>query len=178
MSAENQQERLRKSEQRKWFLAGLIEGEGSVCVSIKAHPTAKFGYYVDPEFFLYQNKNCKSLLEIAKDLFKSGRIYPKPGNESVLVYAIASRRTIAEKVLPFLQRYMTYSAKRDIYLKFGEIVDAMEKGEHRSAQGLFRIVEKAYEMNSHSKGKDRKRALEEIKRRILRDYTPDPQSAE
>ena len=43
-AAENQQERLSISEKKCWFLAGLIEGEGSLCASIKAHKPSRFGY--------------------------------------------------------------------------------------------------------------------------------------
>lgn len=70
MGGVNQQERLSITEAKKWFLAGFIEGEGSLVVSIKEHPSAKFGYYVDPEFFIYQHKNGKSILELAKKYSK------------------------------------------------------------------------------------------------------------
>ena len=153
MIADNQQERLSQLERYKWFLAGIIEGEGSVCVSIKQHPTAKFGYYVDPEFFIYQSKNCRYLLDLALDFFKTGRIFPKPGNTGVLVYAISDRRSISEKVIPFLRNYMQFSAKKEVYSIFAEIVEAMEQGKHRSALGLIEIVEKAYRMNPNTKGK-------------------------
>jgi hypothetical protein len=83
--ADNQQERLSVAEQKRWFLAGLIEGEGSLCVSIKRHETSRFGYLVDPEFFLYQHESRRVLLELATEIFRTGRIAPKPGNEVVLV---------------------------------------------------------------------------------------------
>jgi len=52
MGGANQQERLlTHEEQKRWFLAGLFEGEGSLCVSIKEHPTARFGYLIDPRVF-------------------------------------------------------------------------------------------------------------------------------
>src|SRR5437764_71703 len=79
MTATNQQESLSITEQQKWFLAGFIEGEGSVCVSIKEHPTARFGYYVDPEFFLYQHRAYPQMLELTKRMFGSGRIFSKTG---------------------------------------------------------------------------------------------------
>ena len=69
MSAGNQQERLSSEEEKRWFLAGLIEGEGSCTISIKQHATAKFGFYVDPEFFIYQHKNRRAVLELAIDVF-------------------------------------------------------------------------------------------------------------
>ena len=173
MVADNQQERLSVAEQQKWFLAGLIEGEGSVCVSIKSHPTARFGFYVDPEFFIYQIRDYRSLLDLAKRVFGTGRIRPKPGNERVLVYSIESRRSLAEKVLPFLERYMVHSARRVVYKRFCSIVRAMERKEHHSRNGMIRIVEMAYALNPAAKGKGRKRPLQKVIDRILRDYTPD-----
>jgi hypothetical protein len=174
MTADNQQERLHITEQLKWFLAGLIEGDGSVSVSIKAHPSAKFGYYVDPEFFLYQVRENKGVLELARRVFGTGHIRPKRGNERVLVYSIECRRSLAEKLLPFLRKYMLYSPRRAMYERFSAIVEAMERKEHHTQYGMKRIVEEAYALNPTAKSKGRKRPLSEVVSRILRDYTPDP----
>jgi LAGLIDADG endonuclease len=173
MTAAYQQERLSLTEQQRWFLAGFIEGEGSVCVSIQQHPTAQFGYYVDPEFFLYQHRDYPQLLELARAMFGTGSIFPKQGNERVLVYGIANRRSIAEKVVPFLRFYMAFAPRKPVYDRFCEIVEAMERKEHHTAQGMARIVEKAYALNPVAKGKARKRTLQQVLDRILRDYTPD-----
>jgi hypothetical protein len=178
MTAANQQERLSFTERQKWFLAGFVEGEGSVCVSIKQHPTARFGFYVHPEFFLYQYRGYPQMLELARAMFRSGRIFPKPGNERVLVYAVASRRAIAEMVIPFLRAYMVFAPRNAIYNGFCEIVEAMERLEHHTPQGMVRIVEKAYTLNPVSKGKARKRSLQDVIDRILRDYTPDSGATE
>ncbi len=169
-SAANQQESLLTHEQRCWFLAGLIEGEGSLCVSIKEHKPSRFGYLVDPEFFIYQHRIRRGLLELAQSIFETGRILPKQGNEVVLVFSIVSRRMIVEKVLPFYERYMAFSCKKRDYQLFREIVIAMEAKRHLDPHGLVEIVEKAYQMNLE--GKQRKRPIGEVVGRILRDYTP------
>jgi LAGLIDADG endonuclease len=170
-AAENQQERLLTCEQRCWFLAGLIEGEGSLCVSIKEHKPSRFGYLVDPEFFIYQHKIRRGLLELAGSVFETGRINPKHGNEDVLVYSIVSRRLIVQRVLPFYERYMAFSCKKRDFQLFREIVMSMESKRHLDRHGLVEIVEKAYRMNLE--GKQRKRPIQEVIGRILRDYTPD-----
>ena len=169
-AAENQQERLSVQERKCWFLAGLIEGEGSLCVSIKNHKPSRFGYLVDPEFFIYQHKNRRGLLELAYEVFDTGRITPKVGNEDVLVYSIVSRRLLIERVLPFYERYMAFSFKTRDYHLFREIVMAMECKRHRDPHGLVEIVRMAYQMNME--GKQRKRSIDEVIGRILRDYTP------
>jgi hypothetical protein len=179
MGGANQQERLTIAETKKWFLAGCIEGEGSLCVSVKHHPVSKFGFLVDPEFFLYQHRSGIGMLELAKEVFGTGRILPKVGNEGVLVFSIVSRRTLKERVIPFFDKYMVFSSKREIHLRFKEIVEAMEdRKEHLTPDGLIRIVEKAYAMNPASKGKERKRPLQEVIDRILRGHTPDTPTGE
>ena len=178
MNADNQQERLQITEELKWFLAGLIEGEGSLCISLKSHPTAKFGYYIDPEFFIYQHKSAGELLERAKTFFGTGTITPKPGNEDVLVFRILSRRSIIEKVIPFYEKYMRYGSgiKHRNFLMFKEAALALENKVHSTIQGALRLVDLAYSIN-HA-GKQRKRSKEEVISRILRDYTPNSASKE
>src|SRR5574342_1107628 len=175
MTAVNQQERLSITQELKYYLAGFIEGEGSVTVSIKEHPTVKHRLHLDPEFFLYQHKAGVKNLELAKEVFGTGRIFPKQGSENVLVFSITSRRSLYEKVIPFFEKYMIFSAKWETFEKFREIVVAMEEmKEHHTTEGLIRLVKLAYQMNPYSKGKERKRTLQEVIDRILRDYTPEP----
>jgi len=176
MSAVNQQERLSSEEQKRWFLAGLIEGEGSVTISIKKHDSSKFGFLVDPEFFIYQHRARRSVLELAQEIFGTGRIYPKQGNEAVLVYAITSTKIILEKVLPFLKQYMPYSARREDYAKYAECLSLFQKKAHFTRAGLTRIVTLAYQMNHQ--GKQRQRPLEVVLDRILRGHMPDAMQVE
>ena len=173
MGRANQQERLSKIEATKYFLAGFIEGEGSFSVSIKRHDGAKYGYVIDPEFFVYQHESGRELLEMAKEIFGTGRIYPKPGNEKVLVFCIDSRRNLRERVKPFVEKYLLpFSSKRKTIEKFFKIVEALENKVHHTPEGFAKIVKMAYQMNPHSKGKPRKRSIEEILERILRGHTP------
>lgn len=168
--AGNQQERLPNEERRFWFLAGLVEGEGSVCLNIKRHPTVWSGYYVQPAFFLYQHRSRSALLEMAREYFGSGRIPPKPGNEDVLVYSIHSRRAISSKVVPFLEKCKALSARSADYEKFIAAVRLFEAGLHKDPWGLALIVDIAYAMNMG--GKQRRIPREKILGRILRGHTP------
>ena len=90
-----------------------------------------------------------------------------------MVFAITCRRSLKEKVIPFLEKYMIFSSKKEEIRRFKEIIDALESKEHLRPEGMIRIVEKAYAMNSAGKGKKRSRSLKEIVERILRDHTPD-----
>src|ERR1700744_3798940 len=110
-SAANQQESLSIHEKKCWFLAGLIEGEGSLCLSIKKHESFKFGYLVQAEFFIYQHQIRRGLLELAKEVFDTGKIRSKPGNEIVLVYSITKSSLDFGEGAAILERYMAFSFK-------------------------------------------------------------------
>ena len=142
-----------------------------MCISIKKHPTAAYGFLVDPEFFVYQHRIRRQLLELVREYFGTGRINPKPGNTDVLVYSITSRRSISELVIPFFDRYMAYSSRRADILRFKEALQLYEDGAHRTRNGLVRIVRLAYSMNHD--GKQRRRPLQDVIDRILRGHTPD-----
>ena len=172
--AVNQQERLSSEECRAWFLAGLVEGEGSVCVGIHRNAARPFGYYVQPELRIYQHRSRRELLELAHEYFGAGRIRPKPGNRDVLVYSIISRAVIVERVLPFFADYMQYSARTTDYEKFAAVVRMLEAGVHHVPAGLALIVEIAYSMNMA--GKQRRTPREVILDRILRGHMPDAPS--
>jgi hypothetical protein len=140
-----------------------------VCVSVKRHPTAAFGYFVQPEFFLYQHRNRRRLLEMAAEEFGSGTIFPKSGNEDVLVLKIGHRQVLRDAVVPFLQRYMRFSARVADYEIFAIAVDLVCQGRHRTRDGLVELVELAYTINGN--GKNRRTPQNEILDRILRGHT-------
>jgi hypothetical protein len=102
MGGVDPQERLSGTEAQRWFLAGFIEGEGSLCVAVKQLATARFGFVLDPEFSLYQHETGRALLELARQVFGAGRIRPKPGAPHVLVFSIETRCGLRQRVIPFL----------------------------------------------------------------------------
>jgi len=170
MGADNQQERL-PSKAQKWFVAGLIEGEASFHVGIKRHPTAPYGYFIDPAFFCYQHKCRRRLLEMVREtLGAGGAIRPKQGNEDVLILQVSSRKKIAEKLIPFFDKYyLPFSSRRKDYLAFKRITLMLLKGVHRNPQGLAKIVKIAHSTNRE--GRYRRIPLKAVLDRILRGHT-------
>ena len=140
-----------------------------MCISLKRHPTAAFGYFVQPEFFLYQHRNRRRLLELAAEEFGSGSIFPKPGNETVLVLKITDRQVLRDRVVPFLQDYMRFSARVVDYGIFASAVDLVCQGRQRRLEGIVELVELAYTINGH--GKNRRVPKSEVLDRILRGHT-------
>ena len=171
MNTDNQQERL-FTEAKKWFVAGLIEGEGSFCIGIKKHPTAPYGYFIDPMFFFYQHKKRRAMVEMVREtLGNVGKIKPKPGNEDVLVFQISSRRTIVEKLIPFFDKYLKFSVRKDDYEAFKKATLMLLEGKHHTQEGMLELVNLAYK--TCQEGKYRRIPKEAIVNRILRGHTSD-----
>jgi len=53
------------------YLAGFIEGEGSVNAGIKKNQTSQFGLYIDPEFSVTQHINGISNLYLILSFFSN-----------------------------------------------------------------------------------------------------------
>jgi hypothetical protein len=89
------------------YLAGFVEGEGSLSVGAKKNTTSKFKVYIDPEFNITQHINGFANLYLALCFFKAGRIRHKKGSNATLVYTIDNRLTLRQKVFPFYQKYLS-----------------------------------------------------------------------
>ena len=157
----------------KFFLAGFIEGEGSLCISVKKQDTSRFGYVIDPEFFLYQHESGKPILERSKELFRSGSVFLKSGSKSVYVYSVSNRKAILEKIIPYFKKYvLPFSCKFTFFNTFSYIVESLENKKHYELGGFLELLELVYTLNPNSKGRHEKTDFEILKSNILRDYTP------
>ena len=149
MSADNQQERPLDP----WFITGWFDGEGCFSVSVHRHPSARFGWIVDPVVQTYQHKDSENILKRIGDYFRTGRIRPKGPNSNVLTFSIESRRTIQEKVFPHFRKYPLQSRKAQDFELFQQVVEALERKEHKTIEGLSSIIKLAFKMNPHGKNR-------------------------
>lgn len=117
----------------KFFIAGFIEGEGSINVSCKKHKNATFGLLLDPEFSITQHINGVQNLYNAMAIFQAGRIRHKTGSAATLVLTIDNRLTIEEKVFPFWENYIKpYCShyKQNRFCKFKKLMSLFKTGCH------------------------------------------------
>ena len=157
MKRDNQQERVLTPE----YLAGFIDGEGCFSVTIHPHPSAKWGWLIDPDFTINQHKKSREFLERIQKYFGCGKIYEKsPDKSNVLTYTIYSRRSIYEKVIPFIDAHPLISNKRCDYEKFRIIIEALMDKKHHTLDGFQEIVKIAFSMNEQ--GRQRKYSLQDV----------------
>jgi len=89
------------NEFEKFYLAGFLEGEGSISVGAKKGPKTKFGAYLDPAFHVAQHINGSKHLFQCLCFFRTGRIRHKAGSNATLVFEIETRKSLQDKIVPF-----------------------------------------------------------------------------
>ena len=144
------------------YVSGFVDGEGCFSVSIRPHPTVRYGSrcVIGPVFQIYQHHDDLELLEKLQEFFDCGRITSKGPTSNVMTYAVSGRRDLIERIIPFFERHPLNSSKHEDFLKFKTIVYAMDRKEHRTDEGFRRIVELAFSMNK--RGKQRRYKLEDL----------------
>lgn len=150
---------FKKQKYLAYYLLGLIDGEGCFSVAVKKQEGTRFGWVLDPVFHITQHKSAKAVLELAKEYFHCGRIIPKPGQEDTLQFIVENRKQIAQKIIPFLNKYKPIIKARDFQL-FKEIVEGLERKEHSTLSGFKRLLQIAFSMNM--RGKQRRYSLEKV----------------
>ena len=119
--------------EKKLFLAGYLEGEGSLSFSIKKNLNAKYGVTLDPEFNVTQHINGVEQLYTYLQIFQTGRITYKSGSNATLVFKISNRRSLEEKVIPFWNMYVApyaTQAKQQRFLKFQKVLELFREDCH------------------------------------------------
>lgn len=149
----------RRKKELNYYLAGFTDGEGCFSIALKKQADTRFGWVLDPVFHITQNKDKKFILEIFKRTLTCGRIIPKPGQEETLQFIVDNRRQLAEKIIPFFEKYKLLVKYNDFEL-FKEIVQALERKEHSNINKFIELVKKAYKMNQN--GKQRRYDLNSI----------------
>lgn len=121
------------NEKKSYFLAGFIEGEGSISISAKKNPNARFGVEIDPIFNITQHINGVNHLYLALEMFKTGRIRYKAGSNATLVFIIEPRKSLTEKVCPYFEKYvyaLSEPVKQIRFNNFKKILALFDENAH------------------------------------------------
>ena len=142
-------------EEKGWFLAGFVEGEGSFNVSLRRKNDYKLGWQVVLSFNVSQKD--KEILELLKKELNCGIIKVRKF-DNLHSLDITNPNEIIHKVIPYFQKFSLFSSgKRKNFEIFCQITNLMKKGSHRTTNGLKKILKLREELN---KGKARKRKYE------------------
>lgn len=141
------------------YLSGFVDGEGCFCVSINKSWRHKFGWEIRPSFSVSQNSDRAEVLRMLEQYFSCGTIRPDRSDKT-LKYEVRSVADLVKKVIPHFEENALLSGKQRDFELFAQICRMMYQGEHRTKEGLKRILDLAFEMNPSG---SRKYTKDEIK---------------
>ena len=95
---------MKLTKEEKAYIAGFIDGDGSIYVRLKPNPTYKFRFQISPSVVFYQSKKEIKYMKLLKKLIKKG--YIRERNDGIIEYIIGDTESIAEilkNILPYLR---------------------------------------------------------------------------
>ena len=145
-------------QEKGWYLAGFVDGEGSFNVSLKKVEDYQQKWRLDPCFNVSQRDI--SNLVLLKRIFKTGTLRRR--KDGIVYYEVRNYRMLNERVIPFFEKFRFYSqSKIRNFSIFRKIVLKMARQEHLTKEGLREILELREELNE-GKGRKRKYNLTDV----------------
>lgn len=145
------------------YLVGFTEGEGMFYVGIVPSKETKTGWQVIYFFKVSQNPSGKVVLDYFSRRLGCGYLKSnslKDPTDKSLAYVIRDLPSIKDKVIPFFEGKLVI--KRNSFNAFRQVIDIVSRKEHLGLNGITKILDIAYLMNSQ------KRRV--IKEQILKAY--------
>ena len=161
---DNQQERL-ASKVSDDYLVGFVEGGGCFYIGIVKSRETLTHWQVVYFFKVSQNPSGKIVLEKLRERLGCGYIKQNSQTDKTdksLAYVVRDLPSLVNKVIPFFKRKLLTKKASD-FDKFSQVIELVDSGRHLTKEGITKILEIAYSMNTG------KRKFS--KARILRDYT-------
>jgi len=120
---------------------------------------------LQPEFNITQHESGVNILNNFKLLFNNkGQVHKKSGSENVWVYSLKGRSNLINYIIPFFNKYVIcYSSKynKEDYQRFVDILNTLNKSPINKKE-FINLIKQVYELNPSSKGKKRKRTLQDV----------------
>lgn len=148
------------------YLIGFVEGEGMFYIGIVPSKETKSGWQVIYFFKVSQNPQGIEVLQAFKDRLNCGYIKSNSKTDKTdksLAFVVRDFDSLNSKVIPFFEGKLFIKEKA--FGNFKKVIKLVSLKEHLTKDGITKILNLAYSMNTQ------KRKFS--KSRILTDYMSD-----
>ena len=137
---------------QKAYLAGFLDGDGSIYVRLKPNPTYRYGFQVAPYIVLFQSQKDRKNFEKICSMVKLGHLrVRKDGILEYIISRVDALREFLRIVKPF-----TILKKRQAELML-EILDKKEKvKDKKDFNKLANLIDRFRNLNYSKKRKKHK----------------------
>ena len=136
---------------KKAYLAGFLDGDGSIYVRLKPNPTYRYGFQVAPYIVLFQSQKNRKKFEKLCSLVGLG--YLRIRRDGILEYIIGK----SDELQKFLQMVKPFVIlKKEQVNLMMKILDQKERVKNKKDfQKLMNLIERFRELNYSKKRKKR-----------------------
>ena len=139
------------SQTQKAYLAGFLDGDGSIYVRLKPNSTYRYGFQVAPYIVLFQSQKEKENFQKICSLIGLG--YLRVRKDGILEYIIGKTDGLRE-FLKIIKPFVILKKKQVALMT--EILDKKEKVENRNDfRKLIDLIDRFRELNYSKKRKKR-----------------------
>jgi hypothetical protein len=131
------------------YIAGFVDGEGMFYVSVVPSKETKTGWQVIYFFKISQNPIGRFVLEEIKEKFSCGYIKANSLTDSTdksLAYVVRDLSSLRDIIIPFFKGKL--KIKDSVFKKFTRIIQIVDKKEHLKRNGIKKILNISYTMNT------------------------------
>lgn len=135
------------------WIAGFTDGDGSFFINV-AKTNSKLGYSVKLMFRLAQHDRDLNLFNIIIQYLNCGTIQRKAysGSQAHMIDLNVSKfNDISTKIIPFFKEFNLRSIKLKDFEDFCKVAGLMAKDEHKTLEGINKIIQIKTNMNSNRK---------------------------
>ena len=139
------------SSTQKAYLAGFLDGDGSIYVRVKPNPTYKYGFQIAPSIILFQSAQDK--VNFFKVCTPIGLGYMRERRDGILEYTINRK----DAILKFLQLVQPYAVMKSEQIKLMIRIFKLKERVHakKDFEKLVKMIDKFRELNYSKKRKRR-----------------------
>ena|SRR5579872_1155837 len=125
-----------------YYLVGLVDGEGCLCVSFNKHKNNRLE--VRLLFEIELREDDKEILERVQTTLSCGNIYHLDYEKYKkwrphYKYKVSNFKDIKEKIIPFFQKYPLQAKKKQSFELFCTVAKMIEQKLHLTPEGIRQI---------------------------------------
>lgn len=132
------------------YVTGLVDGEGSFCVSVSPRPKLVAGWEIRPSFSVSQNFRSRGILFLLKEYFDCGSVRESKSDRT-WKYEVRSLDDLITKITPHFHQFPLKTAKKDDFEKFEKVLFLMKAEKHLTKEGIDQIFLIIESMNPSGK---------------------------
>ena len=141
-----------------WYVTGLVEGEGSFCVSFNRRRKLNVGIETRPSFSISLSARDLELVKALRKFFGCGSVrYSR--TDKTYKFEVRSVPDLTKYVIPHFRNYPLRGSKSRDFEIFAQICKMVKGNLHLSRKYLPEIIEMAYRMNPSGKRRYKKEEL-------------------